>query len=379
MKVSLSFSFRDIWSGIRYSFSFKKLWTQLQGLVIGAVLYSVFAYLALMVSGLSLKEIWESWRFIPLPFGESFNFIGKILLAIGVILFVISNYIYAVAVGKITFEQLKGDEFFEVGEAFKFARRKGWPVITAPLSILFVIVFILLLGVILGLFGKIPFVGEIILLIFAIPAIVMCFFLVYLFFAFLLSWILSPAVVSSSESDTFDTLFEVFSTLNEQPFRFVLYQVYTGIIALFTSSFFAWALGRAAWIMDKVLSISWLMGDKFRTIVTIGKYYLPSSPVYYLVSPFLNLLGVSGILNAEYVLPHATVTAHLVGFFFGIGFYIMIFLVLAQFINSWTVGTLISYLVIVKKKDDLDLLELKKEEPNKVDEEQKQESGGEQG
>lgn len=379
MKVNLSFSFRDIWNGIKYSFSFKKLWTQLQGLVIGTVLYSLFAYLALIVSGLSIREVWESWRLIPLPFGESFNLIGKILFLIGVLLFVITNYIYAVAVGKITFEQLKGDEFFEVGEAFKFARKKGWPVITTPLSILFVIVFILLLGVILGLFGKIPYVGEIIVLVFAIPAIVMCFFLVYLFFAFVLSWILSPAVVSSSESDTFDTLFEVFSTLNEQPFRFVLYQVYTGIIALFTSSFFAWALGRAAWIMDKVLSASWLMGDKFRTIVTIGKYYLPSSPASYLLSPFLNLIGVSGILNAEYTLPHAAFTCHIVGFFFGIGLYIMIFLVLAQFINAWTVGTLISYLVIVKKKDDLDLLEVKKEESIKVAEEQKQESGGERG
>ncbi|MGB9824524.1 MAG: hypothetical protein ACPLN0_00155 [Candidatus Hydrothermia bacterium] len=372
MRVNLSFSFRDVWNGIRFSFSFKKLWVQLQGIILGTILYSIFSYLSLLVSGISFKEIWNYWHFIPLPFGEGISLLGKILLSIGIILFIVSIYIYSVAVGKITFEQLRGDEFYEVGDSVKFARKKGWPVITAPLSILFVIVFILLLGVILGLFGKVPYLGEFILLIFAIPAIVMCFFLVYLFIALIFSLFLGPAVVSSTESDTFDTLFEAFSTLNEQPFRFILYEFYVSIIAIFTTSLFAWALGRAAWIMDKVLSASWLMGVKFRTIVDIAKSYLPFSPGFSLLYTIFKFLGIEGILNIGYA-PNAPITLHIVGFLFGIGLYIMIFLVLAQYINAWTVGTLISYLIIVKKKDDFDLLEIKKEETESVTEEKKEE------
>jgi hypothetical protein len=362
MKAVLSFSFRDVWNGVKYSFSFKKLWTQLQGLLLGVFIYSVFAYIALLVSGLSLGEIWYYWKFVPIPVGEGLSILGKILIAIGIFAFVLLNYVYAVAVAKITIEQLRGDEFYEVKDAVKFAWKKGWPVITTPLSITFVIVFILVGGIILGLLGKIPYAGEIIILISVIPAIVMCFFLVYLFIALLFSLILPPSVVASSESDTFDTLFEVFSTLNEQPFRFVLYQFYTWILALFTSSLFAWALGRAVWIMDRVWGASWLMGAKFKAVEETALYFFTSSPVFSSFYPYFRFLGVGAILNVPASLPPAGGLATFVGFFFGIGLYLMVFLVIAQVINSLNVGTLISYLVIVKKKDELDLLETKKEE-----------------
>jgi len=378
MRVTLSYSFRDIWNGIRYTFSFKKLWTQLQGLILGTILYSIFSYLALMVSGVSFDVIWNYWKFIPIPLGEKLSTLGTILFVLGVILFVVVNYLYAVAVAKIAFEQLKGDEFYEVKEAIKFAKKKGWPVFTAPLSILFVIVFILVLGVVLGLFGKIKYVGELILLVFSLPAIIMCFFLVYLFLSFLLSWILSVAIVTSNESDTFDTLFEVFSTLNEQPFRFLLYEVYAMIVAFVTTFLFAWALGRSAWIMNSVLSQRWLMGLKFKQIVGVAKYYLPFSPAFFGFYPILKFLGVDGILNVTPYLPKVSFTVHLVGFFFGLGLYLMFFLVIAQFINAWNVETLLTYLVIAKKKDDLDLLEIGKEKEsveNSAVQETKKEDG----
>jgi hypothetical protein len=377
MRANLSYSYRDVWNSIKYSFSFKKLWTQLQGLLIGVLIYSAFAYLALIVSGYPIQDIWYYWKFLPIPVGEPLSILGWILLIIGLVGLVVSIYLYAVAVAKITVEQLRGDEFYEVKDAVNYAKKKGWPVITTPLSILFVILFILLGGVVLGLLGKIPYLGEIILLISAIPAIVMCFFLVYLFLAFIISLILPTSVVSLQESDTFDTLFEVFSTLNEQPFRFVLYQFYTLILAIFTPSVFAWALGRAVWIMDKVLSAPWLMGDKFKAIEETALYFFTSSPLFGSLYPYLRFLGIHGILNVPSTLPEAGFLVHLTGFFFGLGLYIMAFLVVAQVLNSLNVGTLISYIVIVKKKDDLDLLEIKKEE-EKVEEVSSQPSGGEE-
>uniref|UniRef100_A0A7V3ZY39 Glycerophosphoryl diester phosphodiesterase membrane domain-containing protein n=1 Tax=candidate division WOR-3 bacterium TaxID=2052148 RepID=A0A7V3ZY39_UNCW3 len=378
MRANLSYSYKDVWNSIKYSFSFKKLWTQLQGLILGVFIYSIFSYLALLLSGYSIKEIWNYWKFVPIPVGEPLSVWGWILLIIGIAGLLVFTYIYAVAVAKITVEQLKGDEFYEVKDAVIYARKKGWPVITTPLSILFVILFILLCGVVLGLLGKIPYLGEIILLISAIPAIVMCFFLVYLFFAFVISLILPVSVVSLQESDTFDTLFEVFSTLNEQPFRFLLYQLYVIISAVFTSSLFAWALGRAVWIMDKVLSASWLMGSKFKAIEEAALYFFTTSPLFGSLYSYLKFLGIHKILSVPSVLPAEGGLVNLVGFFFGIGLYIMVFLVIAQVLNSLNVGTLLSYLVIVKKKDDLDLLEVKKEE-EKMEETGSQPSGGGEG
>ncbi|MDI6850790.1 MAG: hypothetical protein QMD82_02505 [bacterium] len=378
MRVNLSYSYKDVWNSIKYSFSFKKLWTQLQGLILGILIYSVFSYLALIVSGYSIKEIWYYWKFVPIPVGEPLSLWSWILLIIGIAGLLVFTYIYAVAVAKITVEQLRGDEFYEVKDAVSYARKKGWPVITTPLSILFVILFILLCGVVLGLLGKIPYLGEIIILIGAIPAVVMCFFLVYLFFAFIISLILSVSVVSLQESDTFDTLFEVFSTLNEQPFRFVLYQLYVIILAVFTSSLFAWALGRAVWIMDKVLSASWLMGSKFKAIEESALYFFTTTPLFGSLYSYLKFLGVQKILSIPSALPAEGGLVNLVGFFFGIGLYVMVLLVIAQLLNSLNVGTLLSYLVIVKKKDDLDLLEVKKEE-EKVEEASSEPSGGGEG
>ncbi|HOK22986.1 MAG TPA: hypothetical protein PKU94_02170 [Candidatus Hydrothermia bacterium] len=376
MRAVLSYSFRDVWNSIKYGFSFKKLWTQLIGLVLGTICYSIFAYLALLASGLSFGEIWYYWKFIPIPVGEALSIGGSILLAIGILGFVICNYIFAVAVAKITIEQLRGDEFFEVKDAIKFARKKGWSVITTPLCVVFVIAFILLGGLILGLLGKIPYAGEIIILIFAIPAIAMCIFIIYLLFALIFSAFLGPSVVASSESDTFDTLFEIFSTLNEQPFRFILYQFFTFLLTIFTSSLLAWALGRAVSIMDWVWSASWLMGAKFKAIEEAALYFFTSSPVLSSLFPYLRFLGVDAILNVPLTLPAQGFLINFVGFFFGIGLYIMVFIVIAQAINSLNVGTLMSYLVIAKKKDDLDLLEVKKEEEK---EEKKVEEGEEPG
>ncbi len=362
MRVSLSFSYRDVWNSIKYSFSFKKLWVQLRGMLIGVLFYSVMAYIALILSGFSFGEIWYYWKFIPIPLAEPLSVAGWIFLTLGIIGLVVSNYIHSVAVAKITVEQLRGDEFYEIKDALKFAYKRGFPVITTPLSIAFVFAFIILGGVILGLLGKIPYLGEIILLLAAIPAIVMCFFLVYLFLSFVLSLILSPSVVASTESDTFDTLFEVFSTLNEQPFRFILYQFYVSILSIFTTSIFAWALGRAVWIMNSVLGASWLMGAKYQAIKEAAMYFLPSSPIFVVLYPYFRFLGIGAILSPSFHLPAAGGLVNLVGFFFGLGLYIMILLVVSQLINSYTIGTLVSYMVIAKRKDDIDLLEIKKEE-----------------
>jgi len=356
MPVKLHFNWKDVPRALRFGFSLKKIWVQFLGLLIGTIGYSIFAYLALLASGLSFKEIWNFWKFVPVPVGEPMNVGGIILFILGIIFFIVLNFFFGVAVSKITYEQLKGDDFYEVKEALKFAFKKGKAVIIAPISLIILAVFIIVGGIIVGLLGKIPWFGELVILLSSIPAFFASLFLIYIFFAFILSLFISAAVVATTESDTFDTLFEVFSTLNDENWRFIGYEALLGVVNFIGTSVFIWAIGRAIWIMHRIWAASWLMGDKYVAVEKGALYYMTYSPLFYKIEGWLDFLKVGGILSPVNVLPQMSIPQHILAFVLGILLYFVVFIAIAFPLVVFWVGNTLAYIVLVKKKDDIDLL-----------------------
>ena len=369
MPVKMHFNWKDIPRAARFGFSAKKIWVMVEGLFISSIIYAILSYIALLVSGDGLAEIWRSYRFIPTPSISELSILGAIIQYIAIFIFVLINFFYGVAVSKITFEQLKGDEFYEISKARKFAFTTGKAVLWTPISIILIILAILALGVIVGLIGKIPYFGELFLLLSSVPAFFGVLLIVYLVVALVLSLFISAAIIGATKSDTFDTLFEVFSTLNEQNWRFLGYEALLFGVILVAGAIWIFAIGRALYIAHAVLGAGWLMGQKYITLEKIAHYYL-SVPSFMRELPvfrwFANLTAVSSILNPPYSLPDANIVMQIVGFIFGILLYATVFMGFGYMLSMFWVGNLLGYVVITLKKDDLNLLEQKEEEIEEV-------------
>lgn len=366
MKRELHWNYKDVFRAARLGFSAKKMWTMFLGILIGTVLYSIFAYLGLLASGLTLQEIWSEFRFIPFPWGIPLTLGGKILFCIGGLLFLFAYFLFGAAVAKLTIQQLKGDEFYEVKRAIQHAFKSGKAAILAPIVLLIVIGLILLGGVILGLLGKIPYLGELILLIAAIPVIFTVFFLVYLIVSFFVSLFLAPAVAGATRSDTFDTLFEIFSTLNDENWRFLGYEALLYGVKGVAIAVFLFFTGRVFAIIYGVLSLPWLMGQKFVHLADAALSYLPNLTfpnewTFQWISRILEWTRTDLVLYPP-TTPALPWPQAILGFLFGILLYFMVFTVLAYWGAMHWAGNTLIFTVLLKKKDDIDLLAEPKEE-----------------
>lgn len=369
MAVKLHYNYKDVPRAARFAFSAKKIYVQFLGLVVGTILYSIFAYIGFLASGISISEIWSGYHYVPIPIGEPLSLWGWIFVYIGLVLFAITQIFFGVAISKITYEQLKGDEFYEIKKALKFAFTQGRSAVFTPITIILVIIFILIGGVILGLIGKIPWLGELVLLLMSVPVIFTVVFIVYLLFALALSYFLVVPIVAVTNSDTFDALFELFSTLNDQNWRFVGYEAFLYVIKPIAFGIFAWAIAKGIYIAHWVLSAGWLMGDKFIKIEQAALSYLPEHPTLYTLEPILRVLGADALLYPTQV-NNIAIPQAIVGFLFGILLYFIIFVALSYWGAIHWVGNTLIFIVLAKKKDDIDYLEVKEEEEFKFEEEE---------
>jgi len=158
--TKLHFNYKDIFRAFRFGFSAKKIWVGFEGLLFGWLGYMVLGYLAYLVSGTSIAAVWENFRLLPMPDAvaalPAFNVGGWILWAVGVVWLVFAALTAGVAISKLTYEQLRGDEFFEVKEAWKQALKSLGALIATPVLLGLFIVLLLAAGLLLGLIGRIP-------------------------------------------------------------------------------------------------------------------------------------------------------------------------------------------------------------------------------
>jgi hypothetical protein len=315
--------------------------------------------------------LWDQYHLLPIiGIGEIYGW-AKIIYIIGLILFAFFIFIFGTAVSKIHFEQLKGDEFYEIKESLKFAFKNGLASFFAPIALLIIVGLILLSGVIYGLINKIPYFGEIFFIIFAIPAFFVCLFTVYLLLSFLVSLFLSPSIVGTTGNDTFDTLFEVFSTLNEQPWRLFIYEILLFFTMFVAGSIFTFFVGKAIGIGYWVLSAKWLMGEKFSNIINNAWAFLPSYPFLTNFSSYFKFLGIEEILLIPGFLKLPLFQAA-ISYILGFIGYLIIFMVLAYYLSMFYAGNNLIFITLYKIKDEIDLL-APEEEEEEVTEEKEEE------
>ncbi|HID32017.1 MAG TPA: hypothetical protein EYP24_01390, partial [bacterium (Candidatus Stahlbacteria)] len=364
--VKLHFNYKDVFRAARLGFSAKKIWMQIIGFVIGFLGFNLFAYLAHVSGGMSWTEVWEQFRLCPIyPIG--FPWYSWIIWIIGFLWLICVILLTGTAIAKVSYEQLKGDEFFEIKEAFKFALSSGKAVILAPLLLVLFIILLLVMGLILSGLGWISYFGELFVMLMSIPAFFISLFIIYLGIVTIVSLLYGPAIVATTKSDTFDTLFESFSILNDQTWRVVIYTILLRLIIAVATFILGYFSAKAIFLGKGVLGI--FMGDKIDILCNnaahLVRITIPPICPDLAFQKLTWTLEKFGMMNLLFPPAYESVnwSSAIAGFGMGIFYYLIILFILSYGFTIWWAGTTLIFTVLVMKKDERNLLEEKEEVP----------------
>ncbi len=371
--MELQYRWGDVFRAGRLGVSPRKIGVGVKGLFQGLLVYSIFSYAALWVSDpkiATIKEIWQAYRFIPAPFVQGNLNIWGIVIYIIACLFALFFYLVTLtAISKITFEQLKGDEFYEGREAWAFARKNWKGAFGSPLFLAIVIAILLLVGLVMGLLVRIGFVGPILMGLLSLPMIAGAFFIVYFSIVACVVLLAAPGIVSTTDSDTFDTVFEAFSLINDQTWRFILWEVILFIVTFICVFVFAQLVKTTLGLTNTVIGM-WA-GDQWPIMWKNAKWYV-YMPNYF---PLVAARWVPSLIFSQGAfLSEGVAKGTLIGsFLLGVTFYLILFIVLGYGLSVQGSGQTLIYTILVKIKDNKNLLEEKEELFGEEFEEEKEE------
>ena len=360
------FDVRDVAKALRLGFSGKKMALGFVGVVVGYIGYAILTYLALSAGGHPFGELWAKYRFYPCVAGTSLPWYSWVIYGIGVAFWVLVLLATAAGIIKIAYQQLKGDEFYSLGDAKKFLRKNWKAAVVSPWIILAVFAFLIVVGIIIGLLGRIPYVGE---LGFSLGLPVVfggSLFAVFTAVVFGFSLMLSPAVVGTAEEDTLETIVQSFSTVWNQPWRLVLYEVLLGIYVVLATALLGAFTIAALWLVHWVCGL--LMGDSMVKLTHVALGYLPNFGFW---SALWSKLGWLPLREGAEI---TRATVQVSGVIAGIWLALILGFVLSYGWTSWSVGQGVIYIVLRYKKDQENLLERKEREEEEVKEEVKEEA-----
>lgn len=367
----LKFDVRDIFLTPRLALSGKKIWVQLLGLATGWLIYTVLTYIALIVNGQTLSDIWKIYHFFPYICCCAFPiaWYSWVIYGIGVLAWVIIFLLASVAVARIAYKQMKGDEFFSSGDSFKYVKKHGVAAIMGPVSILLIIAFFVIMAIIAAWIAKWPVLDIIFLGLPYLLYFIVSTFVVYTAVVFVISLILAPAIVGTAEEDTMETVFQSYSTLWAQPWRLVLYEgIVAGLTAVATF-IYGWALILGYQFFNIVFGQSWLMEGKMARIVEQASSYLfgVNSPLTEPISRFFFVTTPAslGMVKPLFLGTTDVITIVLVT----IAMFVIAGTVVSYALANFSVGQAMIYVILRKKKDDEDLVERKDEDELKEEEE----------
>lgn len=353
------FDFRDVFRAARIGLSSKKMWVLFLSLVLAHIIYFVLGYVALLVSGFSLQTIWQNYGLFPVAVVDQFAWYSWVIYGFGVVLCVVVYLFASTVVGRITFQQLKGDEFCTAGEALGFAKRHWKAVVVSPFSFVLIIAFLIFCGLILGLVARIPYIGELGFSIFLIPIIFVSVFIVLLGVVAAFSFALGPAIVATTGEDTMETCIQNFSTLWSQAWRLVVYEaILKAITAL---GFYLFSL----FTFTAVVLVYWVcgvfMGPKMSNIASIATGYLPACPFFENFTQYFWCPEVAHWLPALSFPQKMGVTGEIAAVISGLSLILIMWVVVSYAWSTLSVGQAIIYIILRRKKDDENLLEREEE------------------
>ena len=356
--VAFRFDCRDLFHAARVALSPQRLWLQAKGMALGYGFYLILTYAALALGGQDVAAQWSRMGLLPCAFGQNLPWFASIVAGLGLAALGFFLLVSAAAVSRAAYMQLKGNLFYSHQEAWAFALKgKGGSLVSAPLAVAVILGLTVLGGFVVGLLGRIPAIGPVGLSLFTGLWFAAGLFLVFVAMALVLALVLTPAILATTDDDAFEGIFQSFSILHAQPWRFLFYEALVALISvtgLLALAFFV----KLAWgAMNTV--IIWGMGQSYGDLTAQATALVQSwiaplaacvdglacpamAPFFFSDAFMLTSLPAAHALGA-------VITAVLMVCIGGV--------VLSYPLAIWNVGQTLVFILIKKKKENDNLLE----------------------
>lgn len=215
------------------------------------ILYSARESIPVVVGNLSSA-------IMPLDFGE-FSVLAILIFGLLVIWSSVGG-----AITRIAALDYARDESIRILDALRFARKKFWSYFWSPLVPVIGVLFFAFSNMIVGLIGRIPVLGEIIVSLGFPLALISGFFIVFIGVIGILGLCFMFPTISAEGSDAFDAMSRAYSYVLSRPKQYILYSAVNTLYGFICLAFVAFL----AWIMIRLtfLTVGMGMGQKFATV-----------------------------------------------------------------------------------------------------------------
>jgi hypothetical protein len=382
--LSLKLDYRDLFRAPRLAFSLQRMWIVMAGVGLGWLIYAALTYLALLLAGGSLPDLWQRFGIYPSFYSvaSAIPWYSWILYALGVVTLVLAFLLANTAHARAMYMSAKGEHFYSWRQSYAFAWRKLGVVIMTPVSLLLLILLFIAAEFVIGLLGRIPWAGELGMALFApiwfFTGLLLMFFAIVLFYAL----ILTPAIVATTDEDAFESIFQLFSLIWNQPWRILLYGLLSAFVALFSMGLFAFFCKQAVALTQILLSA--FVGSNFADLANNGMALVQAwttmgeETVFSLFRGFTPLIFFTQEFYYLPVQELARPTVAVAGVLYAVSLLFLAGWVLSYGFATLSSATVLSYLSLRKRKDGINLLERKDTEEECEEEAIELETGGEE-
>lgn len=375
----LHFDFRDVFRAGRYGFSSKKLAVHFIGLALAYLIYEAIVYISLLiVGGNALQDFWNEYALLPVcPIVDyELKPVTVVAMWLGLLIFFVIFFSTSTMVSKITIQQLRGDSFFSMKEAASFLKRHWKAVFGAFVGIILVFVLCMLVPIIVGLLGKIPWVGKVIVTLsslFMPFAFFLGLVMVYLLVILSVSLFFVPAIVAAADSDIFETVYQHFSIVWNQPWRIVVYEFLLFCLKLICVPI--WMISCLLGLSLVMLPIRYLLPEDMILFMGNANKWLGKLMNEISALPLLRDLGVfdtiaSSNVSAAELSTFDNLFVTLTSIFITLSLLFVMGLILAYLFSIASVGNTIIYAILRRRSDGENLLEAEEEEEDSFPDEE---------
>lgn len=269
------YSFKDVLAAPARALAAKQVAVMTLFLCAAVIKFDFFFYVAFAIQGEHVGTAFSVWGFLPMAGNIFGNPVSQFLYYAGMAAAVLVVMFGFFAVAAMNIEAVRGNHFFGMWKAMRFALSRWKQLLLAELAIATFVGFIVLLFFLLGLITRIPVAGVwLYTILFVIPNFIIALLSVFIIFVFLCTVLLLPAVAAAERNgETFDAILETFSTIIRQPFRWAGYTAYAVLAAKICSFLYAYFAYRAVQFLVWTSALGG--GDEIEKLVRSGLSHLP--------------------------------------------------------------------------------------------------------
>ena len=364
--AELHFDFRDILGAGRHGFAPKKIAVHLFGLVLAYLIYEILVYASLFIAGGSaVKQFWDTYALLPVcPFAD-YAFEGITIGAVwlGTFILFVFFFLTSTMVSKITIEQLRGDHFFSMKASWDFVRKHWKAVFGSLVGLIVIFVLLALTPIFVGLLGKIPTVGRVILMLASVLtpfAFFIGLLMAYLVVALGVSLFFAPSVVATIDSDTFETAYQHLAMIWNQPWRVFIYEgLLLGVKVICIPIWGIFCLIGFALAMQP---IHFLIPTDMQHIMWRADRWLGGSIDKLAALPYMERFKIFNVFDLGTEPTDLPITLDIAALFMTLSLLFIAGLIVAYLFSIASAGNTVIYTILRRRIDGENLLEVEDEE-----------------